>query len=124
MSIAIRIRCNELQLAAELNESTTARAIADVLPVEGVVSTWGEEVYFSIPIDAEMDMDARAEMAIGELAFWPPGNAFCIFFGATPASTSDEPAAASPCNPVGHITDDITPLFDIRSGAVIRLEQG
>ena len=79
MSIAIRIRCNEVALAAELNESTTARAIADMLPVEAVVSTWGEEVYFSIPIDAEMDMDARVEMAIGELAFWPPGNAFCIF---------------------------------------------
>lgn len=124
MCIAIRIRCNEVELAAELNESTTAQTIADVLPVEAVVSTWGKEIYFSIPIEAEIDRDARAEMAIGELSFWPPGNAFCIFFGATPASTSDEPAAASPCNPVGHITDDITPLFDIRSGAVIRLEQG
>ena len=99
MCIAIRIRCNEVELAAELNESTTAQTIADVLPVEAVVSTWGKEIYFSIPIEAEIDRDARAEMAIGELSFWPPGNAFCI-------------------------TDDITPLFDIRSGAVIRLEQG
>ena len=124
MSVAIRIRCNDVELSAELNESTTAQAIADALPVEAVVSTWGEEIYFSIPVEAESESDARAEMSVGELAFWPPGNAFCIFFGTTPASTGDEPCAASPCNPVGHITHGITPLFDIRSGTIICLEQG
>ena len=123
MSVAIRIRCNDVELAAELNESTTAQAIADALPVEAVVSTWGEEIYFSIGVEVEPAPDARAEMSVGELAFWPPGNAFCIFFGTTPASMGDEPCAASPCNPVGHVTHDITPLFDIRSGSVIHLEQ-
>ena len=86
MPTAIIITVGDEALAAELNDSDTAQQLLDHLPVEAEADRWGDELYFSIPVDHPAEPDARDEMAVGELAYWPVGNAFCIFFGRTPAS--------------------------------------
>ena len=99
----IRIKFGKLVMEAELNDSPTAQAIVAALPIKAKAKCWGEEIYFRIPVSKEEMVDARAEMEVGELAYWPPGQAFCIFFGPTPASSDDRPQAASPANPIGRI---------------------
>jgi hypothetical protein len=116
MSLRIVIHAGELRLHAELYENETARAILDALPIEGRANRWGDEVYFSIPVQLDLMSDARDQMQVGELAFWPPGNAFCIFWGATPASEGSEPRAASKVNPFGKIEGDAWVLGAVRSG--------
>ena len=123
MSRAIRIVAGELSVAAELNESPTATAIWEKLPVEATGSCWGEEIYFGIPVDEPSASDARADMEVGELGYWPVGKAFCIFFGPTPASVGDQPRAASPVNPIGRVVDDTEPLKALPSGVKVRIEK-
>jgi len=123
MEKSIRIIAGDVSVAAELNDSPSAAAILDALPIEASGSRWGEEIYFSIPVKEQAAPDARADMEVGELAYWPPGNAFCIFFGPTPASDGDEPRAASPVNPIGRIVDDVEPLKNIPDGAMVRIEK-
>jgi hypothetical protein len=118
----VRIRAGDIECAAELNDSETARRIASALPIEGKVRRWGEEIYFEIPVDADEAEDARQDMEIGELAYWPPGNALCIFFGPTPASRGEVPRAASNVNPVGRVLDDATRFRRARSGVEISIE--
>lgn len=108
-------------LRAELSDSPTARAVWGALPVESSARVWGDEVYFDVPVDAELEPDARAEMAVGELAYWPAGSAFCIFFGPTPASTGAAPRAASPVNVLGRLTDDPARLRGVKPGAPVRV---
>ena len=122
MSRTIRITADAIALTAELNDSETAEAVFDALPFEAAGHRWGEEIYFSIPVSAEESPDARAELEVGELAYWPPGSAFCIFFGPTPASHGDEPRAASAVNPLGRILGDATLLSDVPNGATVRIE--
>jgi hypothetical protein len=125
MSQTIVIHAGELRLRAQLYENETAQAILDALPIEGRANRWGDEVYFSIPLQLELAFDARDLMQVGELAFWPPGNAFCVFWGATPASEGSEPRAASKVNPFGKIEGDARALGTVRSGervSVIRHE--
>ena len=122
MPQAIRITVGDVTLAAELNDSETAQAIGAALPLDASASRWGEEFYFTTPVDRNESADARTEMKVGELAYWPPGSAFCIFFGPTPVSHGDEPRAANPADPIGMITDDIEPLKAIRGGANVRTE--
>ena len=122
MAHDIRLRIGDLEFDAELNDSETARAIHDVLPITGEGSRWGEEFYFGIDVHQGPADDARAEMAVGELAYWPPGNVFCIFFGPTPASLGSEPRAASPVNPVGHITGDCSQLTGVPGSPSIVIE--
>ncbi len=122
MAIEIRIVAGDVTVEAELDDSATAKKIADALPIEGTANRWGDEIYFSIPVQADEAEDARTEMAVGELAYWPPGSAFCIFWGPTPASKGDEPRAYSKVNPVGRIKGDATGLGDVTDGAAIRIE--
>ncbi len=122
MSTKIRITAGPVVVEAELNDSPSAQAIAQALPFESRVNTWGEEIYFSIPVECELQEDARTEMAIGEMGYWPPGHALCLFFGRTPASTGDEPRAASPVNPVGRLLSDPGVLKDVEPGTTIRVE--
>lgn len=119
----IHIFANAISIKAELNHTPTAQAIYNALPIEGIVSTWGDEIYFSIPLTLPLEPQARAEVNIGELGYWPTGQAFCIFFGPTPASKGKNPQAASPVNVLGHITGDTTPLKSIGPGAAIRIEK-
>jgi len=100
---AIRITAGQVVAAARLNESRTAGAVWDALPIEAKAETWGDEVYFSIGLDAREE-SPQAVVEMGDLGYWPPGQAFCIFFGRTPASRSDEIRPASPVNVVGRVT--------------------
>ncbi|MBC7264803.1 MAG: hypothetical protein H5T64_10690 [Chloroflexi bacterium] len=115
------ISAGDVSLPAELNESPTARRVWDALPIEGVANTWGDEIYFEIPVLAEQEPDARAEVEVGELGYWPLGRAFCIFFGPTPASTDERPRAYSPVNILGRVTGDATRFRTVRDGARVRL---
>ncbi len=122
MNRRIRVTSGEVSVEAELNDNPTARAVWDALPIEARAMTWGDEVYFGIPVKADLEPDARAEMAVGELGYWPPGNAFCIFFGPTPASSGDAPVAASPVNILGCVIGDATVFRAMRGGDTIRIE--
>jgi hypothetical protein len=119
---AIRITSAAISVDAELNDSPTAPAIRRSLPIDARASIWGDEVYFTIPVEAAVEPDARAEVEIGELGYWPTGNAFCIFFGPTPASTSDKPVAASPVNILGKVLGDATVFRSVRNGDRVRIE--
>jgi hypothetical protein len=107
----------------ELNDSTTAREIWNLLPAEGAARTWGEEIYFEIPLDVGPSPDARALVEVGEIGYWPTGRALCLFFGPTPASTDDRPRAASPVNIVGRLLGDATQLRSVRDGDLVRVTQ-
>jgi hypothetical protein len=122
MARRIRIQVADQTLHGELSDNETADRIWDALPIETSVQTWGDEFYFNIGLSLEQAPDARTEMEVGELAYWPPGNAFCIFFGSTPASQSGEPRAASAVNPFGMLEDDVEGLKGIPSGTKILIE--
>lgn len=121
----IRIIVENAELSATLNDSLTGVSIRDALPLEGRVRRWGDEVYFEIPVRLEEAPDARADMAVGELGYWPVGPAFCIFFGPTPASAGKEPRAYSNVNPFGRVDGEIsairTVLDNARDGGTIRV---
>jgi len=104
-----------------LNDSPTAGQIWDALPIKSTVNRWGDEIYFEIPVRAGQEPDARAEVAVGELGYWPMGHAFCIFFGPTPVSTDERPRAYSPVNIVGHMIGDATRLRTVQDGAAIHI---
>ena len=92
-------------IRAELNDSKTADLVFSKLPIEANFSTWGDEIYFTIPVEADSE-NGKDVVEAGEIAYWPPGNAFCIFYGATPGSTEDEIMPASPVNPLGKVKGD------------------
>jgi hypothetical protein len=123
MSLRITIAAGPVTVEAELNDSPTAQKIWEKLPLAGQAKIWGDEIYFEIPVQMEASPDARADVAVGELGYWPRGDAFCIFFGPTPASGDDQPRAASPINPVGRVLDDPTLLRDVPVGATVMLER-
>jgi hypothetical protein len=116
----IRITAGDIAAAASLNDSATAIAIWEALPIEARGSTWGDEIYFGIPV-AKAEENAQAVVELGALAYWPPGKAFCIFFGPTPASHGDECRPASPVNVVGKVDGDPTAFKKVPSGARVVL---
>jgi hypothetical protein len=101
----------------------TANAIYEALPLEANANTWGDEIYFSIPVRAEKE-NSKEVVEMGNLAYWPPGNAFCIFFGKTPASIGDEIRPASAVNVFGQVEGDPKIFKKVRSGAKVRVEKG
>ncbi len=119
----ITITAGQVSLSAELNDNPTARQIWAALPLEGGANVWGAEIYFKIPVIAGQEPDARAEMAVGELGYWPAGHAFCIFFGPTPASTGEQPQAYSPVNILGRVLGDATQFRAVAGGTPVRLEK-
>ena len=119
----IRITAGKVSMEAELNESATAKKLAAALPITGRAARWGDEIYFSIPVEDEEADDARAEMKVGEIAYWAPGTAFCIFWGPTPASSGKEPQAASPVNVLGKLTGDATRFGAVKSGEKVVIEK-
>ena len=121
MAYRITITAGAVTMEAELNASPTARMIWESLPITGRANTWGDEVYFEIPVEAEQAPDARADVQVGELGYWPVGRAFCIFFGPTPVSTGDQPRAASPVNIVGRVMGDATAFRQVTAGATVTL---
>ena len=117
----ILISFEQATFTATLNESPTAQAIWRALPIEGRSTTWGDEIYFTIPVEMPQEDDARAEVEVGELGYWPVGNAFCIFFGPTPVSTDEKPRAYSPVNILGEIHGELADLKTIKDGEAVRL---
>ena len=117
----IIITAADITLEAELNESATARQVWEALPLEATASTWGDEIYFEIPVIAAQAPDARAEVEVGELGYWPVGHAFCIFFGPTPVSTGIQPWAYSPVNILGRVLGDATRFRAVRSGTRVSI---
>lgn len=118
----IRITAGSVIAEAALSDSKTARAIREALPLTAKAETWGDEIYFSIPVHlAEESPKAVVEM--GDLGYWPPGNAFCIFFGPTPASRGDEIRPASPVNVFGRIVGDPKVFKKVRAGTAIQIQE-
>lgn len=122
MAKEIEIICREYKFKAELNNSKTAEKLLDILPVKSTTNRWGDEIYFSIPLKAKLE-HGKEVMEVGEIAYWPPGTAFCIFFGNTPASENEKPKAASPVTPLGKITDknSLKDLKKIKSGKEVEI---
>ncbi|MHC4511868.1 MAG: cyclophilin-like fold protein [Planctomycetota bacterium] len=118
----IEITAGSVRVEAELNDSPTAKAITEALPIEAPAQRWGGEIYFAISATAELEEDSRDVLEAGELAYWPPGKAFCIFFGPTPASAGDEIRAASAVNIVGKIKGDCSALWDVPDGAAVVIQ--
>ena len=118
----IRITADDVSITATLNDSATAQLIADALPITGRVQTWGDEIYFPIPVSASNDETAVEVVDKGAIAYWPPGNALCLFWGPTPASSGGEIRPASAVNVCGIIDGDPTELARAPYGGEIRIE--
>jgi len=118
----IIIEFNNLSFEGLLNDSNTSNLIWDSLPINSSVSTWGDEIYFSIPVNEEEE-DAKEVVELGDLGFWPPGNAFCIFFGLTPASSQGEIRPASPVNIIGSINGVLDALKQVNPGESVRISR-
>jgi hypothetical protein len=121
--MTLRIAAGPVSAQASLNDSPTARAVWAALPIEAAAQTWGDEIYFPIPVSLPEDDAAQAVVALGDLGYWPPGRAFCIFFGPTPASQGDECRPASPVNVLGRVDGDPRVFKTVRAGVRIRLER-
>jgi uncharacterized protein len=121
MSKKIMIVAEAVQMEAELNDSKTAALIWEALPIGAEVSTWGDEIYFAIPVKTGPE-NAVSVVQKGDLAYWPEGNCFCIFFGKTPASTDTEIKPASPVNLVGRLSGDPELWKKVAADETIRLE--
>ena len=119
----IRISAGEISAIAILNDGPTADAIWNALPIEGQANTWGDEIYFDIPVQLGEEEGASEVVQLGDLGYWPTGHAFCIFFGLTPVSRGDEIRAASAVNIFGHIEGEATVFKKVSSGADINVEK-
>ena len=102
MSTEVKIIVGELEVAGWLNETTTASKVLEILPITANVNLWGDEIYFSIPVEVGVE-NAQETVNLGDIAYWPQGKAMCIFFGKTPISEGDEIRPISPVNVIGRI---------------------
>ena len=118
----IRITAGSVAADAVLDDSSTADLIWKALPLAVAGETWGDEIYFAIPVKAKAE-HPRETVDMGDLAYWPPGSAFCIFFGPTPSSRCDEIRPASAVNVFGRVVGDATVLKTVRAGTVVRVER-
>jgi hypothetical protein len=122
MTTRIRIHIGALALEAELSDTPTARQVAAALPIQTSFNTWGDEIYFAIPVSAELEADAQEVVEIGDLGYWPTGNAFCIFFGQTPLSQPGKIIPASAVNLIGKIVGDATAFKSVMQEKEVLLE--
>jgi hypothetical protein len=118
---AIRIEAGGVRLYAILSDTATASALWDALPLEGKVRLYGHSILVDASLGVALEPIARAAVKAGDLAFWPDGPAIGLYFGKTPASTGDDPAAASPVNVFGRITGDAGRLARVTEGAKVKL---
>jgi uncharacterized protein len=118
----IRIVVGKLNMDAELNDSPTAHKVAAALPLETSFNTWGDEIYFSIPVSSPLDETAKEEVEIGDLGYWPSGTAFCIFFGPTPISRGGKIVPASAVNIIGKVVGEAVRFKEVLNQRRLRLE--
>jgi len=123
MPAKIKITVMNIVADAELFDTATAKSVADALPFEAKPNEWGDEFYFEIPVKLPPDETATTEVSLGDIGYWPPGNAIAIFFGPTPMSKGAEPVPASEVNIVGKIIGDATIFRKAKGASVIRLER-
>ena len=121
MGKTIRIIAGAVQLEARLNDTQTAQAVSEALPITASANTWGDEIYFGIPVTAELEQGQEV-VDLGDLGYWPPGQAFCIFFGPTPASKGEEIRPASAVTVIGKVQGDVTLLRQVESGTSVVIE--
>lgn len=119
----IIIKTTNVKIEAELFNNETANRISKILPIKGTVNTWGDEIYFEIPLHVDLDNSAKEIVEKGDLGFWPSGNCFCIFFGKTPASKGNEIKPASAVNVFGRINGNLGALKTIKNGEIIAIER-
>ena len=119
----IKIKAGNVEAEATLNDSPTAGKIWEALPIEARGNTWGDEIYFGIPVEAELEKTAKEVVEVGDLGFWPPGHAFCIFFGPTPASRGNEVRPASAVNVVGRVSGDARIFKKAPSGSKVTIDK-
>ena len=117
----IVITAGSIRLEAQLNDTFTAKAISNILPITAAANTWGDEIYFSMPITLELE-DGQEVVELGDLGYWPPGRAFCIFYGLTPASQGDEIRPASAVTIIGKVQGDVTALKQIGGGEQVVID--
>ena len=117
----IRFDFGTLTLDAELLDTPTAKAIAAALPISSAVLTWGEEVYFDVPMEVAREPDARAVITPGEIAYWPQGSAIAIGFGRTPISKGNETRLASPCNVFAKALSSVKLLGKVKTGTKVEV---
>jgi len=122
MPRTIRITAGNVTMDATLNESATASEIWDALPITARANIWGDEIYFAIPVHRDEE-NAKATVGLGDLGYWPPGNAFCIFYGPTPMSRGDEIRPASPVNIVGKVVGDAKAFKQVSSGTKVTITE-
>ena len=119
----IVITAGQVSATAVLHKTPTADAIWSTLPIEARANTWGDEIYFSIPVKTDLEKDAKEVVESGDLGYWPPGTAFCMFFGPTPASRGDEIRPASAVNVVGKLQGDPKIFKQVSSGTKVVIER-
>jgi len=119
--VKIHLDFGTLTLDVELLDTPTARAVAAALPINSAALTWGEEVYFEVPVEVPRERDARAVVTPGEIAYWPDGPAIAIGFGRTPISKGDETRLASPCNVFARALGDVKALAAVQAGAKVKV---
>lgn len=123
MDRKIKIKAGNVEADAGLNNSPAAQKIWEALPIEARANTWGDEIYFAIPVKAPLEKTAQELVQVGDLGYWPTGNAFCIFFGPTPMSRGDEVHPASAVNVIGKVAGDAKVFKKVPSGAKVRIEK-
>lgn len=122
MSHKIVIKAGPVTAEGVLNDTPTAQAIWHALPLTGKANTWGDEIYFAIPVKENLEPTAQEIVELGDLGYWPSGRAFCIFFGPTPASTGNEIRPASAVNMIGRIEGDPTVFKQVKDGARVQVD--
>ncbi|MGQ9546040.1 MAG: cyclophilin-like fold protein [Dehalococcoidia bacterium] len=122
MGKKIRIKAGTVEAQAELNNTKTAQAIWEALPITSRAKLWGNEIYFSIPVKLEVE-EGQEVVSMGDLGYWPDGNGFCIFFGPTPVSQGDEIRAASPVTVFGKVIGDATVFKNIAARTKISVRR-
>lgn len=123
MTTPIKITAGNVTVTAELDDTPLAKSVAAKLPIETEPSEWGDEFYFGIPVRAGLDETATTKVKVGEIGFWPPGNAMAIFFGPTPMSSGADPVPASAVCLIGRITGDAALLRQASGARKIRIER-
>ena len=119
----IRFDFATLTLEAELLDTPTSRAIAAALPIASSTLTWGEEVYFEVPVKVAAEKDARAVVTPGEIAYWPQGHCIALGYGRTPVSQGSETRLASPCNIFARAIGDVKALAKVKAGTPVKVSR-
>lgn len=119
----IKVKSGSFSWSAVIHDTPTGRLVKEALPLKSRANRWGEEIYFSIPVDAGLETGASDVVERGDLGYWPSGKAFCIFFGKTPISSEGEIRAANAVNILGKLKDELVNLHEVKDGDEVTVEE-